>query len=455
MNVLRRACAFRRGALLAPLLGLAFTSAVAHAAPPADAPLVDHHQHLLSPQGAAVLNRPELATNVPAGVAAVLRAQEGAWNDAAKLAPLFSEAAVVLDSNESEWIEGRDLIAQHLSKRFARPYTVLPLAWRGDERVGHLAALYSRGEGSERRNVGSVAMRFVREGDAWRVAMEYPVFPGPAIESPLDAQRLVALLDAAGMQRAVVLSVAYWFQSPMFEVDDPVRRAREENAWTAEQAARYPDRLVAFCSLNPISNAALELLRECARDGRFKGLKLHFANARINLLNADHLRRVREVFAAANDAGLAITVHARGEGEYDARHARALIERVLPAAPDITVQMAHLWGGAAFAPEALQVYAEAVAAKHPATRRLIFDASDAAFAAGSTETAALLVQRMRQIGLDRIVYGSDGAFDGHPDPQASWQMFRKQLPFTDAEFERIARNIAPYLADPGMRGSTD
>lgn len=455
MNMIRRACALRRGVLLAPLLGLACTVAVAHAAAPVDAPRVDHHQHLLSPQGAALLNTPDIASDVPAGVIAVLRAQERAWDDAAGLAPLISKTAVALDSNESEWIAGRDAIAAHLSRRFARPYDIVPLAWRGDERGGHLAALYSRGEGSERRNVGSVAMRFVREGEAWRVAMEYPVFPGPAIEAPLDAERLVALLDAAGMQRAVVLSVGYWFQSPMFEVDDPVRRAREENAWTAAQAARYPDRLVAFCSLNPISDAALELLRECARDGRFKGLKLHFANARIDLLDPDHLRRVREVFAAANEAGLAIAVHARGEGAYDARHARALIEQVLPAAPDITVQMAHLWGGAAFAPEALQAYAEAVAAKHPATRRLIFDASDAAFAAGSPDTAELLVQRMRQIGLDRIVYGSDGAFDGHPDPQASWRLFRTQLPFTETEFAQIAANVAPYLEDTGMRERAD
>lgn len=439
--------AWRPAALAALLLGAVVATASAATAAVPLVPKVDHHQHLLSPQGAALLGAPKIAGDVPAPITQLLAAHEAAWNDATRLGPLYAETAVALDVDEHEWIEGRASVVAYLSKRFARPYRILPVAWHGRDDAGHLAALYSRGEGTERRNVGSVVMRFVRDGDAWRIAMLYPVFPGPAIETPLDAERLVALLDAAGIRRAVVLSVAYWFQSPRFTVDEPLRRAREENAWTAAQAARYPERLVAFCSLNPISDDALALLRECAEDGRFRGLKLHFANADIDLANDEHLGRVRAVFAAANAAKLAIVVHARGGDEYGAHHARLFVEELLPAAPDVPVQMAHLWGGAGFAPEALAVYADAIEAGHRATRRFIFDASDAAFGAASPEDAQLMVRRMRQIGLDRIYYGSDAAFDGHPDPKASWEAFRRNLPFTEEELARIAANVAPYLAD--------
>ena len=437
---------------IALALVLAGGSALASAASPPEtgAPRVDHHQHLLSPQGALLLNTPKQAQDVPAPVTALLRAHEAKWDDPEGLAPLYSHDAVALDTGETAWLQGRKEVAAHLALRFARPYQILPLAWRGDDRQGYLSALYSRGEGVERKNVGTVAMRFVREGEAadgWRIAMQHSVFPGPVLEQPLDAERLVALLDAAGIRRAVVLSVGYWFQSPQFDVADPVRSAREENTWTATQAARYPERLLAFCSLNPISDAALDLLQACVDDGRFKGLKLHFGNGRIDLTNPAHLSRVRAVFAAANAAGYAIVVHARGDDTYGARHARIVIDELLPAAPDVPVQMAHLWGGGAFAPEALAVYAEAVATKHPATRRFIFDASDAAYAATTPANAALLAQRMRQIGLDRMFYGSDGAFDGHPDPQASWQAFRKGIPLTDAEFATIVGNVAPYLRD--------
>ncbi|MFC0679551.1 hypothetical protein ACFFGH_17075 [Lysobacter korlensis] len=50
---------------------------------------------------------------------------------------------------------------------------------------------------------------------------------------------------------------------------------------------------------------------------------------------------------------------------------------------------------------------------------------------------------------------SEGAFDGHPDPQAFWQVFCKQLPFTETELERIAGNTAPYLGGTDTHGGDD
>jgi uncharacterized protein len=217
-----------------------------------------------------------------------------------------------------------------------------------------------------------------------------------------------------------------------------------ENTWTAEQAARFPDRLIAFCSLNPVSDAAAAILRQCAADKRFKGLKLHFGNSRVDLLNADHVRRTREVFAAANRARLPIVVHARTGDDYGSAQARVLLEQVLPAAPDIPVQIAHLWGGGNFSADALAVYAEAVAARRPATRHLYFDVTDAALAANTPEMAQVVADRIRQIGLDRILYGSDAAFGTHPDPHGSWSAFRKGIPLSEAEFRKIAHNVAPF-----------
>ena len=125
---------------------------------------------------------------------------------------------------------------------------------------------------------------------------------------------------------------------------------------------------------------------------------------------------LREVFAAANRARLPIVVHVRNGDSYGAPHARVFLEELLTAAPDIPVQIAHLWGGANFSADALAVYAEAVAARRPATRRLYFDVSDAALVANTPELAQVVADRIRQIGLDRIFYGSDAAFGNHPDP---------------------------------------
>jgi predicted TIM-barrel fold metal-dependent hydrolase len=123
------------------------------------------------------------------------------------------------------------------------------------------------------------------------------------------------------------------------------------------------------------------------------------------------------------------------------------LDELVTAAPDVPVQIAHLWGGANFSADALAVYAQAVAARRPATRRLYFDVADAALVASTPEPAQVVAERIRQIGLDRIFYGSDAAFGTHPDPGGSWAAFRKGIPLSAEEFEKIARNVAPYLRE--------
>src|SRR5687768_9034559 len=69
--------------------------------------------------------------------------------------------------------------------------------------------------------------------------------------SPLTARDLIAHLDAAGIQRAVVLSAAYMFGSPSRTVENEYARVRAENDWVAAEVARHPQRLRAFCGVNP------------------------------------------------------------------------------------------------------------------------------------------------------------------------------------------------------------
>src|SRR5882724_5137724 len=49
-----------------------------------------------------------------------------------------------------------------------------------------------------------------------------------------------------------------------------------------------------------------------------------------------------------------------------------------------------------------------------------------------------------QIGVTRVLYGSDGAAGGNLAPGEAWTAFR-QLPLSHAEFHSIANHIAPYV----------
>ena len=272
--------------------------------------------------------------------------------------------------------------------------------------------------------------------------------------APVDAARLVALLDEAGIRRAVVLSVAYQFGNPNRPpVENEYARVRDENDWTSQQVARFPDRLRGFCSVNPLKDYALEEIARCAMDPQLRhGLKMHFGNSDVLLDTPDHLARVKAVFAAANARKMAIVVHMRPsvtrKREYGERYARAFLDELLPAAPDVPVQVAHLAGAGSYADgpvdDALGVLAAAIARNDPRVKRLYVDVSGVAGLGPWKAHAELIARRIREIGVERILYGSDGAGGGNAEPKGAWAAFR-ELPLTEAEFQTIAANVAPYM----------
>lgn len=271
----------------------------------------------------------------------------------------------------------------------------------------------------------------------------------------ITADRLIALLDAAGIRRAVLLSVAYtWGRPGRAPIPDEYVRVREENDWAGAQAAEHPERLRAFCSVNPLKPYAVEEVARCAGHPRLRhGLKLHFGNSDVDYASAEALARVREVFAAANRHGMAIVVHMRPSVDlqrpYGAAQARLFLEELLSAAPDVPVQIAHLGGSGGFdaaTDEALGVFASAVAGRDPRLARVWFDATVVVRPSMPPEVLAQIAARIRQLGVERVVYGSDAAATPLSYPEAGWRSFRR-LPLSEVEFETIAANVAPYLRE--------
>jgi len=412
-----------------------------------ETPLADHHEHLLSPASAKLANDPLLpAVALPDDLNRLLHAMEKGWNDKQALAALLTEDSVVLDSRDPHWIQGRDEVTQFLSELFARPYRITPISYGIEGSAGHVAAYLTRGEGLAAKCFGE-ALFSVRKGadGVWRIAAETPTFPGPRVREPRSADDLIAVLDEAGIRRAAVLSVAYWFGSPLMPkaAGDEYANVRTENDWTAQQAARYPDRLVAFCSFNPLKDYALQEIDRCAKIPEVKGIKLHFGNSGVDVRNPAHVEKLRKVFAAANAHHLAIVAHLWTlDKRYGREDAQILLDKILPAAPDVPVQIAHFAGGGpGYTDEALAVYADAIAAGDPRTRNLYFDVATVADEQPA-EVLRTFARRIRQVGLRRVLFGTDL---GPPMPRQSWLTFRTTVPLTDDEFKTIAGNVAPYF----------
>lgn len=284
--------------------------------------------------------------------------------------------------------------------------------------------------------------------------------PGP---KGIDASFLVTQLGAAGIQRAVVLSVAYSFSNPNKPpVPNEYAHVMAENDWTSAQVAKYPDRLLGFCSVNPLRPYAVEEIARCAKDPNLRtGLKLHFGNSDVDVDNPEHLVRVRRVFRAANEHHMAIVVHMHANIDhhrpYGAKEARIFLEQLLPEAPDVIVQIAHLAGGGGYddptIDDALSVFVEAMERRDPRMKNVYFDACGIAIPGRWEDKAGLIVKRIRQIGIHRVLYGSDAAISGNL-PKDALERWHK-LPLTQDEFHTIDNNVAPYVMDWLKRAHTN
>jgi predicted TIM-barrel fold metal-dependent hydrolase len=271
-------------------------------------------------------------------------------------------------------------------------------------------------------------------------------------QQPIDAKALIRMLDEAGIRRAVVLSNAFRYGSPEATGADEYARVVAENDWTASEAAKYPRRLTALCSFNPLKDYAITELKRCARDKRFgRAIKLQFGSSNVDFDDPTDIALLRRLFRAGNTAGMGFVIHLRTTRKraYGAAQARVFMDELLPAAPDVAVQIAHLAGGGGGslddgAQEMLNEFAAAILRKDSKVRNLYFDLSGAVGGDNWPARAQLVVNHIRALGTARVVYGSDGGDPTDPPAKAVVAAYR-QLPLTVAEFRAIDANVAPYL----------
>ena len=82
-------------------------------------------------------------------------------------------------------------------------------------------------------------------------------------DSPgISARNVMELLDAAGIQRALVLSMGYtWGKASRAPVENEYEQVKAENDWIAQQVAQYPDPSARVLQLQPAQAV-------CARGAR-------------------------------------------------------------------------------------------------------------------------------------------------------------------------------------------
>ena len=256
---------------------------------------------------------------------------------------------------------------------------------------------------------------------------------------------LLRELHAAGIERAVVLSVGYSFADERKGLANPDSLTRAENDWTSSEVAKSGGRLIGFCSANPLREAALRELERCLTLPGMRGIKQHMGNAGVTLRDSSHLRRMQQVFALAQRQRVPVLVHmrARGGANYGADDARLFLSKVVPQAPDIEIVVAHLGSsGPAYVPqhdEVMGAFGEAVERNDRYVRNVYFDVSGIFVEETTADEGARAARRLRQVGVSRILYGSDLTPAGG-SIRRGWEIFRSKVPLTEDELRQIARN---------------
>lgn len=237
----------------------------------------------------------------------------------------------------------------------------------------------------------------------------------------LDADTIIERLNRAKFKKAWILSNAYWFGSPFTPVENEYEAVKKQNDWIAEQAARYPERLTAFMSVNPLQPYALKEIQRCADSNHFAGLKLHFANSKVNLFDKDQVAQLQKVFALANKNHLLLLVHFRNEKTWNGKaNAEILLKQLVPFAKETKIIMAHMSGWGKYdkpTDDALSVLAAYMHTTGPGSKHLYFDLSAVLSprvneehqpaSKESWDPVAALHRRTRQIGADHILFGTD------------------------------------------------
>ena len=152
----------------------------------------------------------------------------------------------------------------------------------------------------------------------------------PPPYTPFDPARIIDRMDAAGVDKAMVCSLAQ----------------RIENDFLASLVRRHPDRLFGFGQVMPQLDDAVDQIRRFVDDG-LVGLKLHPSMHGYHV--ADH-GLLDPVFAVCAELGIPVLINALD----DAFCAPLAIEEIAkdhPAVPTIIAHMGAVWN----VPEAIIV----------------------------------------------------------------------------------------------------
>lgn len=256
----------------------------------------------------------------------------------------------------------------------------------------------------------------------------------------VGADDLIALLDEANVRRAIVLSAGY-FGAGAGVTDDSLMAP--ENDYVAAEIAKYPDRLIGFCGINPLFDTAIAEIDRCLDLPGMVGVKLQLEASGVDLADDQHAAALAAVFDRVAERDAPVLMHvAGGYGLPISGRAFAVLGEILTSHPTVRVTHAHCAGN--LNDDDIELWLRLNGSGYDLETSFVdISACLEFFKDAPRSQRELIVWRLRQWGIEHVLFGSDYfVFDDGPtaaDPESALETLTR-YPFTQAELDTILGN---------------
>ena len=264
----------------------------------------------------------------------------------------------------------------------------------------------------------------------------------------VGADDLVARLDEAHVQRAVILSGGY-LGAPAGLPDDS--NMAPENSYVAEEVAKYPERLLGFCGINPAWDGALGEIDRCLELPGMVGVKLHLEGSGIDLADDAAAAAVNTVFDRIAERDVPVLTHVAGSYGLPIRgKAFSNLTQILQAHPTVRMTHAHCAGNAD--DDDIEMWLRIRDSGYDPDRSFVdISACLEFFRDAPLSQRELIVWRLHKWGLSHVLFGSDYfAYDDSPTATTPAQALETltHYPFSQSDLNTILGNDASKWLEP-------
>lgn len=212
--------------------------------------------------------------------------------------------------------------------------------------------------------------------------------------SDTTGEKLVATMDAAGVDKACIFAVDFGLCT-----GEPEVRINEQNRLIAEAARRFPDRLTPYFAIDPRRPEGLDMFQRAVEDWNMRGLKFHTTSGYYPYDPVAY-----PFYEKCLEYGIPVVFHTGSTcAPMKSRFAQPLLlDDVAADFPDLSIIMAHV---------AQEMWKEALTVARIKTN-IYFDFSgwQASFVGHPRAFYEMLRTVLDEIGPWRVFFGSDGPF---------------------------------------------